>query len=70
MEFLQTAGLYLLARLNEKTTWVGIIGWVVTEVGLKLNLDFSTALVQVGVSLAGMALVLVNEGWFAKGKTS
>ncbi len=66
MELLKTAGLYVLARLGEASTWGALVAWTGAEIGIKANPDFNNAVVHLGLAAAALAGVLIKEGWQAK----
>lgn len=43
---------YAIARLQERTTWVGIAGWLATAVGATLSPEYRDVIVQVGLSIS------------------
>lgn len=66
MNLLKSAGMYLLARLGESSTWATMLGSVSAEFSIHLNPDFNTALVHFGIASATLVGILVKEGWQAK----
>lgn len=66
MELLKAAGSYALGRLKEASTWGSVAVLVETQTHVALNGDFKVAAVNVCVSIAALAGVLIKEGWRAK----
>ncbi len=66
MDLLKTAGNYAMARLQEASTYAGL--WLVlnSDLHVAFNSDFKTAATQWFMATAGVAGVLVREGWRAK----
>jgi hypothetical protein len=69
MDFLKTAGLYLLGRLGEASTWASLVAWGGAELHIQTNADFNIAAVHLGLAAATLAGVLIKEGWQAKPAT-
>lgn len=67
MEFVKSAGTYVLSRLQEASTYAGIAGLLGANFGVHFNADFQGAATQVAISFASLAAVLIKEGWAAKG---
>ncbi len=51
---------YILERLKEKSTWVGIIA-LISAFGVAIKPELSEAIATTGVSLAGLIAVLTKE---------
>ncbi len=52
---------WLLARLKEKTTWAGIINFLVTVIGIKLAPELADSIATAGVAVAGLILLVIKE---------
>jgi hypothetical protein len=66
MDLLKTAGLYLLGRFGEASTWASLVAWAGAELHVQTNSDFNTAIVHLGLAAAALAVVLIKEGWQSK----
>jgi hypothetical protein len=51
---------YILNRLNETSTWRGIIS-ILTGLGVKLRPDLAEAIISAGLSLIGIINILRKE---------
>lgn len=51
---------YILARLKERSTWLGIIS-IVTVAGVALSPEQSEAIVNAGVAVAGVVAVFTPD---------
>ena len=51
---------YLLARLQESTTWRGII-LIATAAGVHLSPELQNTIISAGIGLAGLVAVLTEE---------
>jgi hypothetical protein len=66
MDLLKDAGLYLIARLGEASTWATLVAYFAGQTGLHLNPDLNGPITQLGLAAAALAGVLIKEGWQAK----
>lgn len=51
---------YIIDRLNEASTWRGIIG-VVTGLGVKIRPDLAESIIAAGISLMGIVNIFRKE---------
>lgn len=63
MDLLKSVGSYALDRARESTTYVGFWLALNSDFHLAFNADFKTAATQWFLATAGVAAVLVKEGW-------
>ena len=52
--------LFVVARLKERSTWLGILG-IVTAAGISLSPEQVEAITAVGVAVGGLILVLTKD---------
>lgn len=53
---------YVLARAKEGSTWVGLMLAIQNGLHIQLNGDLVNGLVNLGLTLAGIAAVIYKEG--------
>ena len=64
MDLVKMAGSYVLARLQEASTWASIAAWGGAEIGIHASPDLNTALIHLGVAGAAALGVFIKEkGW-------
>ena len=51
---------YILARLKERSTWLGIVS-LITVAGVALSPEQSEGIVNAGVAIAGLVAVFTND---------
>jgi hypothetical protein len=61
--FVKTALDWAVARLSEASTWAGLTVSVEQATHINFNADFKTAVVHLGLSLSGLAAVIIKEGF-------
>jgi len=52
---------YILERLEERSTWAGIITFVVGALGLNLSPDAQSAIALLGTSVIGVVIALIPD---------
>lgn len=52
--------LFLLARLKERSTWIGLIS-AATALGLMLSTEQQDAIIAAGIALAGLVTALTKD---------
>ena len=53
---------YLLARLDERSTWSGLIGGALVKLAVTASPEANTALVNLGLSFAVALIALTKDG--------
>jgi hypothetical protein len=51
---------YLIQRLSERTTWIGVIG-LFTAVGWQISPDLQNQIASLGVSVVGLILIFTSD---------
>ena len=51
---------FVIGRLKERSTWLGLIG-IVTAAGVSLSPEQTEAIVAVGVAIAGVVAVFTKD---------
>jgi uncharacterized membrane protein len=52
---------WVLARLSEKSTWLAVVTFLGTALGIKLAPELSDAITTVGLAVTSLALVVLRE---------
>jgi hypothetical protein len=54
--------MFILNRLDEKSTWMGIIGFASSVAGFSFAPEFKEELTTLGVTVATVGIMLLKEG--------